>query len=130
MFMLMLLTFLDFQRPVTDQKFVVLEIVESALTGCATNPQGGGFGNDPLTIEWGDQSAESVTEMPLSLSFGNDNEPGGLQPMVVTLPGNNSPPPPPIPVTPEPPTYAILGITAAVLIYLLFGYDRKPSHYF
>jgi hypothetical protein len=127
--MLLLVTFLDFQRPVIEQQFVVSEIVESTITGCATNPQSGGFDSDPLAIEWRDQPAESVTETPLPLSIGSNNDPGGFQSMVFTVPENDSPPP--IPATPEPPTVAILGITAIVLIFLLFGqrYGRRPSRY-
>ncbi len=53
-----LFSLLDIQRPVIvadgmEKKFVVSELVEASLTGCAENPQGGGgFNGDPLTVNW------------------------------------------------------------------------------
>jgi len=132
--LLILLLTLDFQRlelpdDAMEKSFVVSPLQNESLTGCATNPQSGG--NNPLTI---DRIAPpefateiiSASELPVSESgthtgghFGRDS--GNFQPMATVPPVDAPTPPPPIIVTPEPATVAILGITAALLLFLLFG---------
>jgi hypothetical protein len=138
--LLILLLTLDFKRPEPPDaamatSFVVSPLSNEASTGCATNPQGGS--GHPLIIERSDPPVlvtESTTHWVSPVS-GNTINGDNLQPMAVVTSGCNSqsmvavPPdgsPPSIPVstTPEPSTVAILGITAAVLIFLLFGRRR------
>jgi len=149
-----LLLTLDFQRfelpdDAMEKSFVVSPLENESLTGCATNPQSGGF-NNPLIIDRSEPS-KFATEMTTAVelpSFEGDTGKGGLfrgdthtggrferdicdhQPLVIVLPGDE-PTPSPVAVTPEPSTVAILGITAAVLLYVLFGkrYGRKPSRH-
>ena len=150
-----LLLTLDFQRfelpdDAMEKSFVVSPLENEALTGCATNPQNGGF-NNPLIIERS-EPPEFATEMIATVelpSFEKDTGKGGLfrgdthtggrferdicdhQPMITVPSGNDIDPTSPVAATPEPSTVAILGITAAVLLFLLFGrrYGRKPSRY-
>lgn len=140
MFVLLLwLAFLDFQHFTAttggiEKQFVVAEFTESALTGCATNPQSGSFGNDPITVN-GNELPKFATDNPATWALpisGIGNESGITTTMVVPPDGQSFPmiPDPSLPsapVVPEPPTVAILGITAAMLIALLFGrhYGRK-----
>jgi len=140
--LLLLLAFLDFQHFTMTaddfgKQFVVTEIDESASTGCATNPQGGGFNGGPLIVDWDElpKPATEVTTTPALPTFGGDTNTGVLQPVVtvpiVTIPPGDAPTPqtpPPVAATPEPSTVAILSITAAVLFFLLFGqrYGLRP----
>ena len=143
--LLILLLTLDFKRlepPDEAKSFAVSTLGNEASTGCATNPQSGS--SHPLIIERSDPP-ELVTEntanwvSPIVGKEGDSLIPSGnhVAPMVFESPGgkyyptNPDPPSPPTPVTPEPSTVAILGITAAVLIALLFGrhYARKPSRH-
>ena len=149
-----LLLTLDFKRlelpdDAMTKSFTVSPLENESLTGCATNPQSGG--SNPLTIDRS-EPPEFATEITTSAElpsfekniatggiFGRDTHIGGRferdicdhQPMVIVPPGDE-PTPSPVAVTPEPSTVAILGITAAVLLYVLFGkrYGRKPSRYF
>jgi len=143
--MILLLT-LDFQRftppdGTLEKSFVVSPLQNEALTGCATNPQSGG--SKPLTINWG-ELPKHATEITTSVElpsfekniatggiFGRDTHTGGRferdtcnhQPMITVSPGDD-PTPSPVAMTPEPSTFAILGITAAILLYFLFGRRR------
>jgi len=144
--MLLFLT-LDFQRltlpdDAMANSFVVSPLQNEAITGCATNPQSGG--SKPLTINWG-ELPKHATEITTSVDlpsfekniatggiFGRDTHFGGRfdsdtcnhQPMITVSPGDGTDPTSPIAITPEPSTFAILGITAAVLLYFLFGRRR------
>jgi len=144
--MLLFLT-LDFQRftpsdGTLEKSFVVSPLQNEALTGCATNPQSGG--SKPLTIDR-IEPPEFATEITTSVElpsfeknittggiFGRDTHIGGrferdtgnCQPMITISPGDGTDPTSPVAITPEPSTFAILGITAAVLLYFLFGRRR------
>ena len=142
-----LLLTLDFQRlelpdDAMANSFALSPLENESLTGCVTNPQSGG-NRSPLIIDRS-EPPELATEnhVPWTPVFCKEGDGGNLQSMVVVLPGGNpqptinvpaSDPPQELPVstTPEPSTVAILGITAAVLIAMLFGrrYGRKPSRH-
>ena len=136
-----LFSLLDIQRPVIaadgmEKKFVVSELVEASLTGCAENPQSGnGFNGDPLTVNWlkspePTDSNVNSTWFPEGVSATESEGVQSVMSMRVMPvdPPNPNPDPkpgdpagPPIAATPEPSSFAILGITAAVLLFLLFG---------
>lgn len=140
-----LFSLLDIQRPVIaadgmEKKFVVSELVEASLTGCAENPQGGnGFNGEPLTVNW--LKAPEPTDSNVNSTWfssgvsGTDNEPMktmSMRVMPVDPPNPNpdpNPPTPPVAATPEPSTLAILSMSAAVLLYLLFGRMKKHRLY-
>ncbi len=128
---------LDVQRPPIpadgmEREFVATQLVEQALTGCAENPQGGGgFNGDPLTVNWlkspePTDSNVNSTWFPEGVSATENTT---VQPMSMRVPvdpPNPDPNPgdpanPPVAATPEPSSFAILGITAATLLFLLFG---------
>ena len=128
---LLLAAFLDIFHPAVptgdlEKQFSVSTITESALAGCAMNSQEGSMDvNDPLSIDWIELS-ESATENTanwVSPVFNTEPDTGGIAPTFFVMPVDPpSPPlPPPVAVAPEPSTYAILGITAAMLLFLLFG---------
>ena len=136
---LLLATVLDIFHPAVpaggmEKQFVVSTITDSALTGCAMNSQMGSTDvNDPLSIDWM-ELPESVAENTANWAspvFNTEPDTGGIAPMFFAMPVEPpSPPlPPPVAVVPEPSTYAILGTTAAMLIFLLFSrrYARRLS---
>ena len=136
--LLFLMVFLDVQRPVIavdgmEKQFVVSELVEQSLTGCAENLQGGGgFNGDPLTVDWlkspeptegninsawfptGVSATENASALPMSMRVVPVDPPN-------PDPNTGDPGVPPVAATPEPSTVAILGITAVTLLFLLFG---------
>jgi len=132
---LLLATFLDIFHPAVptdglEKKFVVSTITESALTDCATNSQKGSVDvSDPFSIEWPESAAENTANWA-SPAFTTENDSGGIAPMLFMMPGDPPPPPlpPPVAAVPEPSTVAILGITAIVLLFLLFGRRHLKAH--
>jgi len=137
----MLFLTLDFQRlTIPDEamtkSFVVSPLQNEALTGCTTNPHSGRSINTDLLAADGIKAPEydtqHATTWPSSLS-GTENG-YGITPSMLVSPGRNitpvnpDPRTPPVPIVPEPSTVAILGITAAVLIFLLFGERRFVRH--
>ncbi len=134
---LLCLSLLDVQHPPVpkdgiEREFIATQLVEQSLVGCATNPQAGNaFNGDPLTVDWikGPEPTEQggvSTWFPEGVSA---TENATIQPMSMRVPvdlPNPDPNPgdpsgPPVAVTPEPSSFAILGITAATLLFLLFG---------
>ena len=122
-----LLSLLDFQRTIIaadgiEKQFIVSQLVEASLNECATNPQNG-FNGDPITIDWvkspesTEPNVNSTSWFPDSIS---DPKNATVQPMSVRVVPVD-PPTPPKASTPEPPTFAILSITASTLLFLLFG---------
>ncbi|HBT77421.1 MAG TPA: hypothetical protein DEB39_10995 [Planctomycetaceae bacterium] len=114
-----------------ERQFVATELVEQSTTGCASNPQAGRPSNHQIFIDvvnHDDQlAAGPQTELPLGAGVdernsverfieaeGNRDETSGF---------------PPVASTPEPPTAAILSISAIVLLYLLFGRQKKQRLY-
>lgn len=131
----LLLLFLDIQHPPKPESplagFVVNDAVDnSALTGCTMNPSSGGkFNADMISVDWVNnndphEGETSVSHLP-EPGFGDE---ALITPMVMPydppgLPDPN-PEPPPVAVVPEPPTAAILTVSAVVLLFLLFGRRR------
>ncbi len=130
---------LDVQHPPVpkdgiEREFVATQLVEQSLVGCATNPQGGNaFNGDPLSVDWL-KPPEPTEQGGVSTWFPEGvsaTENAVAQPMSMRVPvdpPNQNPDPnpgdptgPPIAATPEPSSFAILGITASVLLFLLFG---------
>ena len=131
--LLLILFSLDFQHPAipesVEKRFVVSTLDEFSLGGCMTNPSSGGLGNDSLIrIDW-----VNPVEPPSMIS-GSTWIPSGpariSEPNEIVASSQRmipADPPTPLPVvtTPEPPAVVILTITAAVLLYLLFGRQHR-----
>ena len=141
--LLILLLTLDFQRfELPDEamatSFVVLPLENESRTDCAVNPQNGVFNSSPLLIDRS-KPPEFATENTVTWALptsnnevGGNNHPamvvvslgGNFQP-TIDVPANDTQPPTPVSVTPEPSTIMILGITAAVLSFFMFGRRRR-----
>ena len=140
--LMMLLLTLEFQHftPPDEaiiKSFVVSPLQNEALTGCATDTVNGKPINTDLLAADGIRSSEydmQHTATWTSAIVGPENESGIVPVMLVLSSGDSTPtnPPlsnpnpvtPPVPIAPEPSTVAILGITAALLLFLLFGRRR------
>ena len=137
----MLLLLLDYQPLTLPDDVMATIFIDSqwqneSTPNCTMNPMSGTrMSSDLLSTDWGSLPEPNWQNFssPISVT-GNENM---MTPMVFVPPGGNplplipDPPTPFVPATPEPSTVAILGITAAVLMALLFGrrYRRKPSRY-
>lgn len=137
---LLCLTTLDFQRPAIpdsiEKQFVVTELIDQTTTGCASSPQTGRQVNHQIVVDVvnNDDPHDSATIISTSSPLNHDTAMDA--PLVQAImphdpPGlpNPNPDPPPIAATPEPPTVAILGISLAALMYLLFGRRKKQKLY-
>lgn len=132
---ILLLLLLDIQRPpipeTVDNRFVVTELVEESLTGCAPSYQSGGAQNQMITVDWvGNDDPHERTTATARLTGPGFGDETLVTPMVMPydppgLPDPDPTTPPPVAVVPEPPTAAILGISTVALLYLLFGRKRQ-----
>jgi len=123
-----LLSLLDFQRIAIaadgiEKQFVVSRLVEASLTECATNPQGGAGSQLELLPRWdkslpSDAGVNEWNNMERMLSDEGYRDGTAISPTWVRP---IDPPTPPKAETPEPATVAILSITAATLLFLLYG---------
>jgi hypothetical protein len=138
---LLCLAMLDFQRiPIPDsmeKQFVVTELSEHSTTGCATLPHSGRPSNHRIFIDVVNNGDPHEGATTISGISATNYHAGAMETPVVPAmkvydpPGKPepNPDPPPVATVPEPPTVAILTITGIVLLYLLFGRQRKQKLY-
>ena len=134
----LLLFMLDIQHPPQPDNpfagFVVTSAVDnSATSGCTMNPgSGNNFNADMISVDWAGVNDPHEGEAPVShLPGAGLGDEALIAPMVMPYnpPGQPNPDPePPAAATPEPSTMAILTITGAMLLFLLFGRKRQKLH--
>lgn len=139
---LLFLTILDFQHPPIpdsiEKQFVVTELVDQTTTGCATNPSsGGGLSNHFIEVDYVNHndphdSAMTVSALPADYLHNATDTP--VVPVMRPHDPSGKPEKPlseksPVAVVPEPPTAAILTVSAIVLLFFLFGRRKKERLY-
>lgn len=138
---LLCLSLLDIQQmpPVPDsleKQFTVTELREQALTGCTSSPQSGRPTNHQIFIDVVNNDDPHEGATPVSALSASNYDAAMENPVIPVMmpydqPGlpNPNPDSPPVAATPEPPTMAILGISLAALMYLIFGRRKKERLY-
>jgi len=119
---------LDFQplnlpADAVEKQFVAIQLEEIALAECATNPQGGVGSqlellpryDEPLPFGTGIDEWNNVERMISAEGYRDGTAISSARVVPV------DPPTPPKATVPEPPMFAILSITGALLLLLLYG---------